>query len=107
MAIKALIKNVQIKVGDSIKVKHQFFVDQKPQFQTFEGIVIAIRGSGQGKSFTVRKISAGGIPVEKIWPFNCPNLISVKVIKSGNPRRAKLYYLRKRIGKNATKINQA
>jgi len=104
MALTAEIKNIQVKVGDTIRVKHRFFQGDKAQSQTFQGVVIRIKGRGAGQTFTVRKISADAIGVEKIWPIHSPNLTKLTVVKTGNVRRAKLYYLRKRIGKTALKV---
>lgn len=74
--------------------------------QVFEGIVLGIRGRGENKSFTVRKIAAGGIGVERIWPLNSPTIEKIVVKRKGKVRRAKLYYLRKRTGKAAVKIEE-
>jgi len=104
MAIKTVIKETPVKVGDTIKVKHQFTVDDKNQTQTFQGVIIGIQGREVGKTFTVRKIAADAIGVEKIWPVHSPNILKVTVVKAGNTRRAKLYYLRNRIGKTALKV---
>lgn len=101
MALKAKHQDADFKVGDTIRVKHQFLSGGKTQSQIFEGVVIAIKGRGAGKSFTVRKIAAGAVGVEKIWPLMSPNLLKVTVKKPGQVRRAKLYYLRQRIGKLA------
>ncbi len=73
----------------------------KSRVQNFEGVVIAISaGAGMDKTFTIRKIS-NGIGVERIFPINSPNIESIKVIKKGRVRRAKLYYLRELKGKAA------
>jgi len=104
MAIKTVIKDTVVTVGDTVKVKHQFTVDDKTQTQTFQGIIIGIKGRGISKTFTVRKISADAIGVEKIWPVHSPNILKATVVKVGNTRRAKLYYLRNRIGKTALKV---
>lgn len=104
MAITTKIKDTQVKVGDTIKVKHQFTVDDKTQTQTFQGIIIGIQGREVGKTFTVRKISADAIGVEKIWPVHSPNILKVTLVKAGHTRRAKLYYLRNRLGKTALKV---
>lgn len=73
----------------------------KARVQVFEGVVLAIRGRGVNKSFTVRKIAVGGIGVERIWPMASPMIEKVVVAKKPKkrPRRAKLYYLRKQPGK--------
>jgi large subunit ribosomal protein L19 len=72
----------------------------KEREQAFQGVVIKRRGGGAGESFTVRKISSG-IGVERVFPLYSPNIKSVTVVRRGKVRRAKLYYLRDRIGKAA------
>ena len=72
----------------------------KEREQAFQGVVIKRRGGGAGESFTVRKISQG-IGVERVFPLHSPNLKSITVVRRGKVRRAKLYYLRDRIGKAA------
>lgn len=101
MSLKAKHNETIFSVGDTVRLKQQFFVGEKPQTQILEGLVIAIKNRGVGKSFTVRKIGADGIGVEKIWAINSPNLLEVKVKKTGLVRRSKLYYLRSRTGKLA------
>ena len=91
----------QFRAGDTISIGVKVIEGETSRIQQFEGTVIAISsGSGTSKTFTVRKIS-NGIGVERIFPFLSPNLDSVKVLKKGKVRRAKLYYLRDRIGKAA------
>ena len=91
--------------GDTISVGYRVIEGSRSRVQSFEGVVIKISsGHGLDKTFTVRKIS-GGIGVERIFPFHSPNIQSIKVLKAGNVRRAKLYYLRKRKGK-ATRIRE-
>ena len=104
MAMTTTVKNTKISIGDTVKVKQRFTVDNKPQTQSFQGLVIGIKGRKPGTSFTVRKISFDSIGVEKIWPVESPSIIKVTLIKSGNTRRAKLNYLKKRIGKTALKV---
>ena len=104
MAIKVTIKNTEIKVGDIVKVFQQFQSGEKTQIQAFEGSLISIKGRGISKTFTVRKIASDGIGVEKIWPVKSPTITKVELKKKGNTRRAKLYYLRNRIGKEALKV---
>jgi len=87
--------------GDTVSIGVKVIEGEKSRVQQFEGIVIAISaGKGTSKTFTVRKIS-NGVGVERIFPFHSPNIDSVKVLKKGKVRRAKLYYLRDRIGKSA------
>lgn len=107
MALQATIKNTSFNVGDTIRVYHKFKVGKKSQTQAFEGIVIAIKGRGNSQSFTIRRIASDGIGVEKIWPTNSPNITKITVKKKGQTRRAKLYYLRERTGKEATKVKSS
>ncbi len=88
------------KSGDTIKVHVRVVEGEKERIQIFEGVVIGIKGSGNGLSFTVRKVS-GGIGVERIFPLNSPMLSSIEITRRGKVRRAKLNYLRKRVGKRA------
>ncbi|KKU86941.1 MAG: 50S ribosomal protein L19 [Candidatus Beckwithbacteria bacterium GW2011_GWC2_47_9] len=101
MALTAKHQDTSFNVGDIVRVKQQFQAGEKTQSQTFEGVVIAIKGRGIGKSFTVRKIGSDAVGVEKIWPLMSPNVLKVTVKKAGKVKRAKLYYLRQRIGKLA------
>lgn len=93
-------------IGDTIDIGIKIKEGDKTRTQRFTGIVIAKKGAGPGKTFTVRKIAAGGIGVERIFPVNSPNIASVKVKKQGKVRRAKLYYLRQRKGKAAMKVKE-
>ena len=87
--------------GDTINVGVKVIEGNKTRVQNFEGVVIAISsGGGMDKTFTIRKIS-NGVGVERIFPINSPNIDSIKVIKKGKVRRAKLYYLRDLKGKAA------
>src|SRR3990167_5338326 len=103
MAIKTKFQETEFSVGDTIGVHHTFKAGEKTQTQVFEGVVIGIRGRQENKSFTVRKISFDGIGVEKIWSLNNPSITKITVKKKGTTRRAKLTYLRSRIGKLALK----
>ncbi|RTL05928.1 50S ribosomal protein L19 [Candidatus Dependentiae bacterium] len=95
----AVVQRVRerIKEGDKESIKERL--------QTFEGDVIAIRKNGVSSTFTIRKIGAHNIPVERIFPFCTPIIEDIKVIRLGEVRRAKLYYLRDRVGK-AAKIKE-
>lgn len=95
---------IQFGVGDTIKVSLAVKEGEKSRNQIFQGIVIAIRGDGEGKNFIVRKIATGGVGVEKILPINTPTITGIEIVKKGKVRRAKLYYLRDLLGKKATKI---
>ncbi len=107
------IQNEQVRkdmtpfnVGDTIKVNTRVTEGGKERIQVFAGIVIGIKGSGAGKSFTVRKVSYGE-GVERVFPWNTPRIASVEVTKKGRVRRAKLNYLRSRVGKEATNVKEA
>ena len=91
-------------VGDTVSVHVRIVEEGKARTQLFEGIVIAKRGSGLRSSFTVRKISFGE-GVERIFPLHSPSVEKVTVKKKGEVKKAKLYYLRKKIGK-ATKVEE-
>ena len=95
------MEDVKVAPGDSVRVSVKIKESGKERTQAFEGIVISVRGVGDSKTFTVRKIGAGGIGVERIWPLNSPHLQKIEVKKKGKVRRAKLYYLRSRKGKAA------
>ena len=86
--------------GDHVKVHVRVIEGDKERIQPFEGDVISVRGSGLAKTFTVRKISSG-VGVERIFPFNSPKIAKLELMKEGNVRRAKLYYLRNLSGKAA------
>lgn len=91
----------QFNVGDTIAIHLRIKEGSKERIQVFEGDVIAIHHKGDSSTFTVRKIGAHGISVERIIPFHSPLLQSIKVMKKGDVRRAKLYYVRDRLGKAA------
>jgi len=88
----------KIAPGDTVKVHVKVKEGEKERIQIFQGIVIGIRGGGIRTSFTVRKISAG-IGVERIFPLNSPSIDHMEVVRSGKVRRAKLYFLREKLGK--------
>lgn len=88
------------KAGDSITVSYKIIEGAKERIQDFKGDVIQIKGSGAGKTFTVRKIS-NGVGVERIFPFSSPHIVEIKLLKKGKVRRARLFYLRDLVGKKA------
>jgi large subunit ribosomal protein L19 len=90
----------QVKVGDTVRVHNRIVEGSKSRIQIFEGTVIAKRGGGISETFTVRRISYG-VGVEKTFPIHSPNVEKVETIRRGKVRRAKLYYLRDRVGKAA------
>ena len=92
---------VDFKAGDTISVGVKVTEGNRSRVQLFDGVVISkSSGSGTSKTFTVRKIS-NGVGVERIFPYHSPIIDSIKVLKKGKVRRAKLYYLRDRTGKSA------
>ena len=91
-------------VGDTVRVDVKIREGDRERIQAFEGTVIAINGSGVTETFTVRRVSYG-VGVERVFPVNSPNVADVKVVRHGKVRRAKLYYLRDRVGK-ASKVKE-
>ena len=87
-------------VGDTIKVHIKIKEGNRERIQVFEGTVIARKGSGVSETFTVRRVSYG-VGVERVFPIHSPNVKGVKLVRKGHVRRAKLYYLRDRVGKAA------
>jgi large subunit ribosomal protein L19 len=90
----------EFRSGDTVKVHVRVVEGGRERVQVFEGIVIARNGDGPRASFTVRKMSFG-VGVERVFPVNAPIIQKVEVLRRGDVRRAKLYYLRDRVGKSA------
>ncbi|TCZ73655.1 50S ribosomal protein L19 [Flaviaesturariibacter aridisoli] len=90
----------KFKAGDNITVNYKIIEGNKERIQSFKGDVIKQQGTGATATFTVRKIS-DGVGVERLFPFNSPNIDSIVLNKSGRVRRAKLFYQRERSGKSA------
>ncbi|HTW90093.1 MAG TPA: 50S ribosomal protein L19 [bacterium] len=90
----------QLRPGDSVAVHVRIVEGDKERLQLFEGTVIQIRGAGPNRSFTVRKVSRG-YGIERIFPYGTPAVAKVEVKRHGKARRAKLYYLRNRTGREA------
>ncbi|MCL1909127.1 MAG: 50S ribosomal protein L19 [Holophagaceae bacterium] len=95
-----LIRNdlPRIVPGDTVKVHVKVKEGEKERIQIFQGVIIGIRGGGMRTSFTVRKISSG-VGVERVFPLNSPTVAKIDVLRHGKVRRAKLYFLRKKLGK--------
>lgn len=90
----------EFNVGDTVKVYGKIVEGNRERIQVFEGIVLKKQGSSSRETFTVRKLS-NGVGVEKTWPLHSPNVEKVEVVRRGKVRRAKLNYLRGRVGKRA------
>ncbi len=99
-------KDKKFSVGDTLKVHFNVRDGEKTRIQIFEGILIAVANRLSGKVFTVRKVAVGGIGVEKITPINSPVVADIEMVSRGDVRRAKLYYLRARTGKSASKVKK-
>ena len=110
MNASEIIKNIEtaqlkaevpdIRVGDTVKVYGKIQEGNRERIQVFEGTVLKKQGGSNRETFTVRKIS-NGVGVEKTWPLHSPNVEKVEVVRQGKVRRAKLFYLRDRVGKKA------
>ncbi len=92
------------KVGDQVKVHFKIVEGKNERVQVYEGLVICFKNSGIGKTFTVRKNSYG-VGVERVFPMHSPRIVKVELVRPGKVRRAKLYYIRDKIGK-AAKIKE-
>ncbi len=90
----------ELQIGDTVRVFVKVVEGSSERLQNFEGIVIKMQGGGIRKSFTVRRISYG-IGVERTFPYHSPRIGRIEVVRHGEVRRAKLYYLRDRVGKAA------
>ncbi len=88
------------RVGNTVRVSFKIVEGKTERVQAYEGLVIAIKNAGIGKTFTVRKNSYG-VGVERVFPFNSPRVEKVEIIKAGKVRRAKLYYIRSKVGKKS------
>lgn len=93
-----------LNIGDTVRVHNKIVEGTRERIQMFEGTIIAKHGGGISETFTVRRISYG-VGVEKTFPVHSPNVVQVDIIRSGKVRRAKLYYIRNRVGK-ASKVKE-
>ncbi|MFQ5452121.1 MAG: 50S ribosomal protein L19 [Candidatus Paceibacterota bacterium] len=94
MANQIKTKDVVIHAGDLVKVHYSFKEKGKKKSQLFEGIVLSIKGKGENKSFTVRKVTRSKIGVERIFPVASPFIDKIDIIKPGKVRRSKVYFVR-------------
>ena len=106
MAQNFTYNDQEINVGDTVRVHQEISEGKKTRVQVFEGIVIAIKNRDVNKTFTVRKIAAGSIGVEKIFPLMMPSIKSIEVKRRGEVKRSKLYYLREKVGKAASRVKE-
>jgi large subunit ribosomal protein L19 len=90
----------QFRPGDTVRVNYRVIEGNRERVQSFEGLCIARKGGGIGETFTVRKNSFG-VPVERVFPLHSPKIASIDVVSRGAVRRAKLYYIREKVGKKA------
>ncbi len=106
MALKVTHKETEFAIGDKVKVAQRIKEGDKERTQVFEGIVLAIKGRGGDKMFIVRKMGAGGVGVERIFPLFSPTIEKITVVKKGHSgaKRAKLYYVRKKAPREIEKI---
>ena len=93
-------ENQNFKVGDTVRVQFKIIEGKTERIQAYEGLVISMRHSGASESFTVRKLSYG-VGVERVFPRNSPRIEKVEIVRYGKVRRAKLYYIREKVGKKA------
>ena len=98
MALKAQHKDSEVAIGDTVSVVQEVREGDKIRKQVFEGMVITIKGRGENKSFTVRRIGAQKVGIERIFPLAAPTIEKVEVVRKGlrGVRRAKLYYTREK-----------
>ncbi len=97
-------KTPEFRAGDTVRIHYKIIEGGKVRIQPYEGIVISRKGEGVSKTFTVRRIGADNIGVERIFPLYSPNIEKIEVKKRGKVRRAKLYYLRAKKGREAMRI---
>lgn len=103
--ISAKFGEQDIHIGDTIRIHNKVVEGAKTRIQVYEGILIRLRGRDVNKTFTVRKIGAAGVGVERTWPLDSNSIVKIEVKKkAAKVRRSKLYYLRDLIGKSAVRV---
>ena len=96
---------IDLHIGETVRVSYNIVEGGKTRVQTFEGLLISMRGRGENKTFTVRRIGDRGVGVERIWPLDAKTIVNIEVVrKPRKVRRAKLYYLRELTGKAASRV---
>jgi large subunit ribosomal protein L19 len=99
------VKETDIKIGDTVRIHSQVVEGAKTRVQIFEGVLIRMQGRAENKTFTVRKIGAAAVGVERTWPMEARSIVKVEVKKKAdNVRRSKLFYLRDRTGRSAVRV---
>lgn len=103
--ISVKVGDENIHIGDTIRVHNKVVEGDKARIQIFEGILIRLRGRDVNKTFTVRKIGAAAVGIERTWPLNSNSIVKIDVKKkTTGVRRSKLYYLRNLTGKSAERV---
>jgi len=90
-----------VRAGDAVRVHYRIVEGDRERVQVFQGTVLRVRGGGAGANFTVRRVAAHGIGVERTFPLYSPNLEKVEIVRRAKVRRGRLYFLRERRGKSA------
>jgi large subunit ribosomal protein L19 len=103
--ISAQFGEQELNIGETLRVSYNIVEGGKTRVQTFEGLLISMRGRAENKTFTVRRIGDRGVGVERIWPLDSKSIVKIEVVrKPKKVRRAKLYYLRDLTGKAAQRV---
>lgn len=103
--ISAQVGEQNLHIGDTVRIHTKVVEGEKTRIQVFEGILIRMRGRDVNQTFTVRKIGAGGVGVERTWPLDSNSIVKMEVKKKATKvRRSKLYYLRDLVGKSAVRV---
>jgi large subunit ribosomal protein L19 len=106
MAQNFTYNDQRINVGDTVRVHQEISEGKKTRVQVFEGLVIAVKNREINKTFTVRKIATGNVGVEKIFPLMIPSIKKIELKRRGEVKRSKLYYLRDKVGKAASRVKE-
>lgn len=103
--ISVSVNDTNLHIGDTIRVHSKVVEGVKSRIQVYEGILIRLQGRGVNKTFTVRKIGAAGVGIERTWPLDSNSIVKIEVKKKDSGvRRSKLYYLRDLTGKSAVRV---
>lgn len=103
--ISAKVNETEIHIGDTLRIHSKVVEGNKTRIQIFEGILIRLRGRGENRTFTIRRIGAGNIGIERTWPLDARSIVKIEVKKkTTGVRRSKLYYLRDVTGREAVRV---